>query len=276
MRPGSESDVRHTLQAGAAPQATSPLLTVEEVRLLWSFVHGDIMEPGIRVQLRSSLGLCPRHTWAYAIVEIELWQTGAGVRAGHQPFDVTVLYEDLLDHVAGRLSRPATLFHPHPESVLKPTGPCRLCADLAQPGPSGKRLGYAASNSEELAREANELTWTRRWCTETWPVWRSRVCPMCDDPHAPGDREADRSALMCRIHLLRPARESETLRRDVAARLLDLRDRMHRLNSSMTQGGGVATPADDSSWIETLGFFAGWSLPLGLVQIPDPSPERFD
>jgi hypothetical protein len=38
------------------------VLTVEEVRQLWSFVHGDIMEPGVRVQLRESLGLCPRHT----------------------------------------------------------------------------------------------------------------------------------------------------------------------------------------------------------------------
>ena len=57
------------------------LLTTEEVRLLWSFVHGDIMSAPMRAWLRASLGFCPRHTWAYAVVEIELWESGIGGRA---------------------------------------------------------------------------------------------------------------------------------------------------------------------------------------------------
>ena len=168
-------------------------LTAEEVRPLWSFVHGDIMDPGIRVQLRRSLGLCPRHTWAYAVVEIEL--------------------------------------------------------------------------------EANRLIWTRRWCLETASCWSAFVCPACAGP---ADVSESDEVPLCRAHLLELERLPFWLRDGVAARLLVLRDRTHQLNGSMTQGGPRASAADDSSWIETLGFFAGWSLPLGLVQIPDSNPERFD
>jgi len=243
---------------------SSLLLTVEEVRLLWAFVHGDIMDGGIRIQLRDSLGLCPRHTWAYAVVEIELWQTGAGVRAGHQPFDVTVLYEDLLGHVAAGLTRPPTLFRRHPESILTPSGPCRVCRQIAPSGYSGMRLGYAASNSAALADEANLLRWTREWCVETAPNWMPLVCPVCQAPPKLG-RMVDEPGLLCRTHLRDLGPLSAALREDVATRLRELQGKMHRLNASMTQFGAPATPQDDASWIETLGFFAGWGLPLHLA-----------
>ena len=243
----------------------SPLvLTVEEVRLLWAFVHGDIMDGGIRIQLRDSLGLCPRHTWAYAVVEVELWQTGAGARAGHQPFDVTVLYEDLLDHVATGLIRPPTLLRRHPERILTASAPCRVCVEMAPSGFAGMRLGYAASNSAALADEANLTVWTRKWCVETAPVWTSRVCPACHREPVETGRTLDES-LLCRTHLRGLGSLSPALRDEVAARLRVLQQRMHRLNSSMTQFGAPATLQDDASWIETLGFFAGWGLPVYLA-----------
>lgn len=241
------------------------VLTAEEVRLLWAFVHGDIMDGGIRVQLRDSLGFCPRHTWAYAVVEIELWQDGVGVRAGHQPFDVTVLYEDLLDHVAAGLTRPPTLFRRHPESILTASGPCRMCAHLAPADDSGMRLGYAASNSVALADEANLLTWTRQWCVETVPNWRSAVCPVCEAGPSMRRRTIEEPNLLCRTHLGALSQLPAALREEVAARLRELRQRIRRLNASMTQGGAPATPQDNASWIETLGFFAGWGLPLHLA-----------
>ena len=253
---------------------SSLLLTVEEVRLLWAFVHGDIMDGGIRVQLRDSLGLCPRHTWAYAVVEIELWQTGAGVRAGHQPFDVTVLYGDLLGHVAAGLTRPATPFRRHPESILTPSGRCRVCVELAPSGYSGMRLGYAASNSAALTDEANLYTWTRQWCVETVPIWRSLVCPVCDAGPRRMGRMVDEPRLLCRTHLRGLGQLSAALREDVAARLRELQQRMRRLNASMTQIGAPATPQDDASWVETLGFFAGWGLPLHLAAITEHPDER--
>jgi hypothetical protein len=96
---GPETPERDKLTGVLVP-AGSLELSVEEVRQLWSFIHGDIMDGSARRLLGVSLGLCPRHAWAYAVVEVELWQAGAGARGGHQPFDVTVLYDDLLDHVA--------------------------------------------------------------------------------------------------------------------------------------------------------------------------------
>ena len=253
---------------------SSLLLTVEEVRQLWAFVHGDIMDGGIRTQLRASLGLCPRHTWVYAVVEIELWQDGAGVRAGHQPFDVTVLYQDLLDHVAVGLTRPRTLFRRYPESILTPSGPCRVCAEVVPPGNSGMRLGYAASNSAALTDEANLLTWTQRWCVETAPIWRPLACPMCEADTRQMGHPIDEPGLLCRTHLMGLGRLSADLREEVEARLRQLQKRMHRLNSSMTQYGAPATPHDDASWVETLGFFAGWGLPLHIADLTAHADER--
>lgn len=137
------------------PTLVEAQLTPAEVVELWSFLHGDIMDDGIRQQLHRSLGLCPRHTWGYAVVEIELWQTGAGIRGGHQP---------------GPPARPTV---PHP------------------PAP-------------------------------------------------------------------RPRHRGVRLRRRGV--------RLRRLASSMTKDGLPATPNDDASWVEALGWFAGWQVPLALTR----------
>lgn len=53
--------------------------------------------------------------------------------------------------------------------------------------------------------------------------------------------------------------------------------RVGRLTASMTVDGAPATPADDASWIEALGFFAGWAFPLYLAGErtgQSPSTER--
>lgn len=196
--PGApEARERHELTG--ALLSVGPLeLSAEEVRQLWSFIHGDIMDGSMRRLLRASLELCPRHTWAYAVVEIELWQAVAGARGGHQPFDVTVLYEDLLEHVAAGLARKGSLLHRHPDDVLLPVGPCRICEDMASPSLPGLRMGYANSNTEALTVEANGLAHTTAWCRETFPLWRGRVCPGClpDAPEGAGD-----PALLCRFHL---------------------------------------------------------------------------
>ena len=238
---------------------TQQPLSVAEVGDLWSFVHGDIMVGGIRQQLRESLGLCPRHTWGYAAVEIELWQYGAGSRHGHQPFDVGVLYGDLLSDVASALEHAAG----HPRRVrhaLTPRGLCRVCRDAAAENrPPG--LGYAGSDSEALTREANTLRYTVQWCRETSPMWMDRVCPTCSGTNA------DPSSL-CRRHLLAAEPDAETTA-SVARRLRGLQAHLRRLVDSMTQDGEPATGEDDASWIETLGWFAGWEVPLQLATATD-------
>lgn len=237
-------------------------LSLEEVRQLWSFVHGDIMDGNMRQILRASLGLCPRHTWAYAVVEIELWPAGAGVRGGHQPFDVTVLYEDLLGHVADGLDRKSSVLHRHPDEVLLQAGPCRICEEMASPALPGLRMGYANSNTEALTVEANGLAHTTAWCRETLLLWRDRVCPDCDPdrPEGAGD-----PVLLCRFHLASRRPLPEPLRHSVASRLREVRGRMRHLTESMTDHGAPAGGEDNASWIEAVGFFAGWGLALYLA-----------
>jgi hypothetical protein len=248
--------------AAALPPRAPLALDEEEVRQLWSFVHGDIMEPALRAILHDSLGLCPRHTWGYAVVEIELWQSGGGARGGHQPFDVGVLYEDLLGLVAEGLDRPATLLHRHPERVLAPKRRCRICTEMAGPEYTGHRLGYAGSDTAALTRKANLLEHTRSWCRETAPIWRGRVCPACD-PDRPAHPDA---AHLCRVHLIAQGPLEEDARHQAAEGLREVRTRLLRLTASMTVNGAPAGPAEDASWIEALGFFAGWGPPLWMAE----------
>lgn len=240
-------------------------LSAEEVRQLWSFIHGDIMHGSIRRLLRASLGLCPRHAWAYAVVEIELWQAGAGSRGGHQPFDVSILYEDLLGHVSEGLDRKRSLLHRHPDEVLVPVGPCRICLESSPGELPGLTKGYANSNTEDLTTEANALIHTTTWCFETVGVWRDRVCPECDAamPQGTGD-----PALLCRYHLARQRPLPRQARAAVAARLGEVRSRLRRLTTSMTDQGAPAGAEENTSWVEALGFFAGWGLPLYLATDP--------
>ena len=240
-------------------------LSAEEARLLWSFIHGDIMHGSIRRLLRASLGLCPRHTWAYAVVEIELWQAGAGSRGGHQPFDVSILYEDLLAHVAAGLDHNSSLLNRHPDDVLVPVGPCRICLDSSSGDLSGLRMGYANSNTEDLTAEANALIHTTTWCFETVGIWRDRVCPECD-PAVPQD--TGDPALLCRYHLAHHRPVHRRLRTEVAARLGEVRSRLRHLTMSMTDQGAPAGADENTSWVEALGFFAGWGLPLYLATDP--------
>ncbi|MCQ9163953.1 hypothetical protein [Arthrobacter sp. STN4] len=233
-------------------------LTPEEVRQLWSFVHGDIMDGGTRQYLRGSLGLCPRHAWGHAVVEIELWQAGAGLRGGHQPFDVSVLYEDLLEYAAGELRKPLSWIHPGLAHQPTRSGACRICQELTGPLPDGLRMGYANSNSAALAVEANELTYTTAWCRETRSTWFPGVCPTCL-----GNDGADPLTL-CRWHLTAHGPISRDTGYAVADRLLEIRQRLLRLVASMTDHGEPATAGDDAAWVEALGWFAGWALPLCL------------
>lgn len=261
---GPETGERDRLAGGLVP--VGPLeLSAEEVRQLWSFIHGDIMDGNMRRLLRASLGLCPRHTWAYAVVEVELWQAGAGVRGGHQPFDVTVLYEDLLEHVAHGLNQKSSLLHRHPDEVLLPVGPCRICQDMASPSLPGLRMGYGNSNTEALTVEANGLAHMTAWCRETQPIWRNRVCPACD-PDTPAGAGDPR--LLCRCHLTARRPLPEPLRQAVASRLREIRGRMRPLTESMTDYGAPVGHEENASWIEAVGFFAGWGLPLYLAGSP--------
>jgi hypothetical protein len=246
------------------------LLTTEEVRLLWAFVHGDIMGATMRAWLHASLGFCPRHTWANAVVEIELWESGVGGRGGHQPFDVSVLYEDLARQLALRLVKPHG-WGRRPEAVLLPARRCYLCTQLDLPARAGFVLGYADSDSASLAAEANLLRHTRRWCSATADEWAPVACAPCLGVPA-GGAGAGSGRGLCRVHL---AEEERTGRADdgdltaAASRLTAVADRLAALASSMTASGGPADAATEASWVEALGFFGGWRFPAFLAGLTE-------
>ncbi|MFQ6155944.1 hypothetical protein ACLMMA_05600 [Micrococcus luteus] len=248
------------------------LLTTEETRLLWAFVHGDIMDAAVRAWLRASLGFCPRHTWAYAVVEIELWEAGVGGRGGHQPFDVCVLYEDLCRTLSARLGRPRG-WGRRAEAALAPARRCYLCTQLAGPRREGFALGYANSNSAALAAEANLLRHTRRWCAATVEEWLPSACPACLGRRSPG--ADDGGARLCRLHLAEAVRTRTADDAGAAARVAEAADRLASLARrlaalarSMTAAGAPADAGTEASWIEALGFFGGWQFPAYLAGIP--------
>lgn len=233
-------------------------LTVDEVRLLWSFVHGDIMDGPTRERLRRSFGLCRRHAWGHAVVEIELWQSGAGRRGGHQPFDVTVLLEDLMDHAASVM---ATTHQHRLLRALRGEGECMICRDLT--GGEAPGLGYAGSDSVALTDEANSMTFTTRWLQETRHCWAALVCPACA---VDAGQDVQSGGVICRRHLLGSDQVDSSVIHDVREALEVLPDRLHRMSTSMTESGPASTPDEDASWVVALGWLSGWDLPLAVAE----------
>mgnify|MGYP000963968583 CR=1 FL=1 len=233
----------------------------------WEFIHGDIMVGGIRAGLRDALGLCPRHAWGYAIVEVELWVYGTGPRGGHQPFDVCVLYGDLLEHVAARLRRRRSSVASLP-CTLERRGPCWICRQLGGQDGEPVRRSFAGADATALAQEANEMRYTTAWCVQTREVWEGRVCPSCRSGKAPIDRgqikEPGSGAVTCLRHLVSMPSPAGSL-----AELVDYLEstaaRLDALGQTMRQGAQPPSLDEDGSWIETLGWFAGWDVPLALI-----------
>ena len=47
---------------------------------------------------------------------------------------------------------------------------------------------------------------------------------------------------------------------------------MRKLTESMTDYGAPVGSGENASWIEAIGFFAGWGLPLYLARSPREAP----
>lgn len=221
------------------------------------------MVGGIRQLLRASLGLCPRHTWGYAVVEVELWVYGTGSRGGHQPFDVCVLYTDLVEQVVGRLRARRVGVRGSLAARLARTGRCRVCEALDR-APAGV-VSFAGSNSDELAAEANRLRFTQGWLQQTRAVWQPRQCPGCVDRLDGNGPEA----VWCLAHLTGPRPPEEVSAAGLADYVEGLGARLDALGRSMRQGVAAPTVEQDASWIETMGWFGGWELPAWLTAMPE-------
>ncbi len=250
-----EGDERYDRPLGRRAEAQ---LSSEEVRILWDFVHGDIMSDVTRRRLRQHWGMCARHSWAYAVVEIELWEAGAGARGGHQPFDLTVLYTDLLETMVGRLGgrRRSRV------RALERDGECVVCADVRGGTPSGILVTHAGLDLQQLIEEANRMRYTTDWLVETRPIWADTVCPDCAAAHGTPARPG---ALPCRAHLLAGAALSDASVELTGTALAELAVQVQVLTTSMTQGGAPATAVVNASWVKAVSWFNGWDFPLTLT-----------
>ncbi|WP_143588005.1 hypothetical protein [Tersicoccus phoenicis] len=243
-------------------------LSVDEVRVLWSFIHGDIMNSQFRARLRAHHGPCERHAWAYAVTEIELWEQGAGRRGGHQPFDVAVLYTDLLEEMSTRLRRQRRRRR---DRILRRDGTCLICDDVRGRQPTRFVVTHAGFDPAKLAAEANRMRYTIAWLRETAPCWSPLVCPDCtDQPTTTG------AAIRCRPHLVL---HHADLTDHVLHSELDALDlwtaRLRALLGSMTAGGRPSTPEEDAAWVAAVAWFNGWRFPLTVVP-PIPNDRSRD
>jgi len=242
-------------------------LTDEEVQLLWSFIHGDIMNEPTRVRLRKHWGLCGRHAWGSAIAEIELWQSGAGVRGGHQPFDAAVLYDDLLGQMFHALTGSRRWSR---RKILRGKGTCLICDDVRAPALAGAALTHGGFTASILSSEANALHHTRGWLTGTHAEWMSHVCPDCaKNAGSASEKNVDdadgSTALRCRPHLLDAGLFDDETTAVVIDTMAQLHHQVRALAASMTERGVASTPTVDASWVRALGWFHGWQFPLLVV-----------
>ena len=212
-----------------------------EVKQLWWFCDGAIMDAGTRDHLWKARGLCPRHSWLYFCTECEL---------KYQPLGVAVLYEDLV----GRALR--ELAHHHVQwlrmRALRPRATCFTCDYLATKGSGPVSFGHETE-------QVNAATRARTWLDSSRSVWRGRICPDCSD------RAASENAVLCRAHLIQRGDRS-----DVSAQvdyLQQLRPRLRACVLSMTFQGPERTPDTDAALVEALGWFAGWRAGLHYARL---------
>jgi hypothetical protein len=218
--------------------------TIPEVKELVSFLDGSIQVPEVRHHLWRSWGFCERHTWVQAVVEVEL--------RGGRPFGTAILYEDLVRRAHHALDCSLV-----PPSVrvrwLRPRALCFTCDYLAIV--KGADPGY-----RERTNRVNRRERTASMLEATRDEWERRSCPACLDGQGP----------VCRPHLL--AGEPADLG-EVAGLLDELSGRLEVFHRSMTWHGPTADPAQRASWVEALGWFAGWRYPAAVVRTQARGPR---
>lgn len=230
---GRKPDRINRESLGVALDAGDPALAATEVRRLWLLLDGAGLSPAFREGLARSWGFCPRHTWAYAIVE-------CAYRL--RPLVTTTIYEDLARRAARALSLGIAPSTRSSVRRLESDGECPACDHS-----SGRAGGVTwTSRAERVNRREQfeaELEATR-------PEWEKRSCPLCLGGDGP----------ICRPHLLAGARPTE----DLADGLASLADRLGALMRSFMWPNEPVTARERASWVEALGWFAGWDYPRRL------------
>ncbi len=218
-------------------------LTTEEVKHLWAFQDGSIMNPDVRHHLRNSWGFCSRHAWAAAVTEPALRRDLHGT---------VVLYEDLTGRAVAAVRRPAvrdsTIAH-----RLQARADCFTCdfVRLATDRRPEPRL-IAARDQVNRRERFTELLMRDE------SVWSARTCPAC----------LGGEGLTCRPHIIAGAKAPKRL----AEGLADLQARLEVLSSSMRWRGPTPNAEERSAWVEALGWFAGWHYPAAIARARGAAP----
>jgi hypothetical protein len=205
----------------------------EASHLSWLLDSGLAHRP-VAVALRDSWGLCPRHAWGLAALEAEL-SSGAVVATA-------ALHAQLLARAARRAERqPASSLR----RELAGDGGCLTCAHLATTTASGGGSGRAV---ERFPRFASLLAVAA-------PRVRGASCPACDGG----------SGAVCRPHVLSgviPGRALPVQLGDLARRL-----------SGLVAASQPLRAAETATWVEGLGWLAGWGF-MVLLARDDTDEQR--
>ena len=203
-----------------------PELTIAEVeRMWWWFQMGSIMDPYVRRHLWKSWGFCPRHTWIHAVWECEL-------RGGHL-LVTSLLYEDLTRRAA-RVLRSQVIIQ-----RLQPRDVCFTCDSITDTNNFLGEERWLAS-----VERANRFERFLALLKVTKEQWEERSCPLC----------LGGNGMVCRKHLLLGAEPST----DLSQQLVALANRLDGFIKSITWGGKPVGLLEQASWVEALGWFAGW------------------
>ena len=114
----------------------------------------------------------------------------------------------------------------------------------------------------------------RDWVVSSAHVWQPRACPACQPTPAGHQMATAETAVVCRRHPVHADRIDVSRARACASHLDGLAARLKRHLRSMTDSGSGSTLEEQTAWIETLGWFAGWELPLTLARATAPPAPR--
>ncbi len=222
---------------------------MDELRQVWSMLDGGaIMVADVRHQLWRSWGLCRRHGWAFAAMEIEC--------RGGRPFATTVLHEDLIARAARAMRRACRLPWPVGRRLLLERGPCLTCDFIEMVQRAGDNpLAHPGAGWLRAMRPMEGLRRTMALVAATEPVWQRRACPLCLDGGGP----------LCRPHLLDGPTDHPHHLRSLSA-LEDLAGRIARFGRSMTWRGPTVGPEERAAWVEGLAWTGGWAGAVDLLR----------
>ncbi len=213
-------------------------LTLAETKQLWSFfAHGSVQSVETRRHLHRSWGLCSRHAWSCVMAEY-------AVRL--RPLSTAVLYEDLVGRAAAALARPATPGVSRARR-LRPRASCLTCDYVSESRHDG--------SYEQRRERINGRSLFRAALEDTSEVWAERACPAC----------VGGGGVPCRPHLIEGVLEPEP---DLPEHLEDLQRRLQGFIRSLTWHGPTASPDERVSWVEAIGWFAGWQVPRAALAAP--------